>query len=76
MCITYFFLIYFTCVSVQKKGYMDLHEANRDESSSCPFGATLQKDSSCSLPCTWTASDPSLFLVRGENYLQDHQKVF
>jgi len=55
---------------------MDLHEANRDESSSCPFGATLQKDSSCSLPCTWTASDPSLFLVRGENYLQDHQKVF
>ncbi|QCE07938.1 hypothetical protein DEO72_LG9g2961 [Vigna unguiculata] len=62
-------------IAVQKKGYMDLHEANRDESSSCPFGATLQKDSSCSLPCTWTASDPSLFLVRGENYLQDHQKI-
>ena len=55
---------------------MDLHETVREESASCSYGATLQNDSSCSLPCTWAASDPSLFLVRGENYLQDHQKVF
>jgi len=76
MCLTYFFLIYFIRVAVQKKGYMDLHEAAREESASCSYGATLQNDPSCSLPCTWAASDPSLFLVRGENYLQDHQKVF
>lgn len=55
---------------------MDLQEAAMEESTSCSYGATLQKDSSCASPCTWAASDPSLFLVRGENYLQDHQKVF
>ncbi|KAH1139327.1 Protein ENHANCED DISEASE RESISTANCE 2-like [Glycine soja] len=62
-------------LAVQKKGYMDLQEAAMEESTSCSYGATLQKDSSCASPCTWAASDPSLFLVRGENYLQDHQKV-
>ncbi|KAK7343852.1 hypothetical protein VNO77_12931 [Canavalia gladiata] len=63
-------------LTVQKKGYMDLQqEAAREESASYSFGTTLQKDSSCTLPCTWAASDPSLFLVRGENYLQDSQKV-
>ena len=63
-------------VTVQKKGYMDLQEASREESASCSYGTTLQKDPSCALPCTWAASDPSLFLIRGETYLQDHQKVF
>ncbi|KAJ1403096.1 START-like domain superfamily [Sesbania bispinosa] len=62
-------------LAVQKKGYMDLQETAREESASCSYGATLQKDPSCTLPCTWAASDPSLFLVRGESYLQDHQKV-
>ncbi|KAJ1406400.1 START-like domain superfamily [Sesbania bispinosa] len=62
-------------MTLQKKGYMDLQETAREESASCSYGATLQKDPSCTLPCTWAASDPSLFLVRGESYLQDHQKV-
>ncbi|XP_061347077.1 protein ENHANCED DISEASE RESISTANCE 2 [Gastrolobium bilobum] len=62
-------------LAVQKKGYVDLQEAAREESASCSYGATLLKDSSCALRCTWAASDPSLFLVRGETYLQDHQKV-
>ncbi|CAJ1976752.1 unnamed protein product [Sphenostylis stenocarpa] len=62
-------------LAVQKKGYMDLQDASKEEGASCSYGATLQEDSSCALPCTWAASDPSLFLVRGENYLQDHQKV-
>lgn len=61
--------------TVQKKGYMDLQDVVREESASCPYGATLHKDPSCASPCSWAASDPSLFLVRGENYLQDHEKV-
>ena len=62
--------------AVQKKGYMDLQELAREDSISCSYGATLQKDPSCTLPCSWTTADPSSFLVRGENYLQDRQKVF
>lgn len=64
-----------TNVAVQKKGYMDLQEVGREAIASCSYGSTLQKDPSCNLPCTWANSDPSLFLVRGESYLQDHQKV-
>ncbi|KAK2457681.1 hypothetical protein P8452_04438 [Trifolium repens] len=62
-------------LAVQKKGYIDLQEAIREESESCSYGSTLQNDPNCTLPCTWAASDPSLFLVRGETYFQDHQKV-
>ncbi|XP_020229731.1 protein ENHANCED DISEASE RESISTANCE 2-like isoform X1 [Cajanus cajan] len=62
-------------LAVHKKGYMDLQESAKEESPSCSYGATLQQDSTCALPCTWAASDPSLFLVRGENYLRDHQKI-
>jgi hypothetical protein len=69
-------LMFETYVAVQKKGYIDLQEAIREESESCSYGSTLQNDPNCTLPCTWAASDPSLFLVRGETYFQDHQKVF
>ncbi|KAJ7975060.1 Protein ENHANCED DISEASE RESISTANCE 2-like [Quillaja saponaria] len=62
-------------LAVQKKGYMDLQELAREESMMCSYGATLQKDRSCTSPCSWAAADPSLFLIRGENYLQDHQKI-
>ncbi|XP_057427402.1 protein ENHANCED DISEASE RESISTANCE 2-like isoform X2 [Lotus japonicus] len=62
-------------LAVQKKGYIDLQDTARDEVASCSYGATLPKDPSCVLPCSWAASDPSLFLVRGENYLRDNQKV-
>ncbi|KAE7996975.1 hypothetical protein FH972_001651 [Carpinus fangiana] len=62
-------------LAVQKKGYMDLQELAREDSISCSYGATLQKDPSCTLPCSWATADPSSFLVRGENYLQDRQKI-
>ncbi|GAU15865.1 hypothetical protein TSUD_40860 [Trifolium subterraneum] len=62
-------------LAVQKKGYMDLQEAIREESESGSYGSTLQSDPNCTLPCTWAASDPSLFLVRGATYYQDQQKV-
>jgi hypothetical protein len=55
---------------------MDLQEVAKEESASCSYGNTLQKDPNFTLPCTWAPSDRSLFLVRGETYLQDHQKVF
>lgn len=54
---------------------MDLQELVREDSISCSNGATLQKDPSCTLPCSWATADPSSFLVRGENYLQDRQKI-
>ncbi|CAL5322331.1 unnamed protein product [Camellia sinensis] len=62
-------------LAVPKKGYMDLQEANWEENVSCYHGATLAKDPSCNLPCSWTTGDPSLFLIRGETYLQDNQKI-
>ncbi|KAK4750237.1 hypothetical protein SAY87_027686 [Trapa incisa] len=54
-------------LAAQKKGYVDFLP--------CCYGATLENDPSCSLPCSWTSGDPSSYLVRGENYLQDHQKI-
>ncbi|CAK9136107.1 unnamed protein product [Ilex paraguariensis] len=62
-------------LAVQKKGYMDLQEVAWENNVSSCYGATLAKDSSCTLPCSWTAADPSSFLIRGDNYLQDHQKI-
>lgn len=53
---------------------MDLQDLAR-EYARCSYGVTLQKDPSCSLPCSWAAADPSSFLIRGESYLQDHKKV-
>ncbi|XP_052114286.1 protein ENHANCED DISEASE RESISTANCE 2 isoform X2 [Arachis duranensis] len=62
-------------LAVQKKGYVDLHEMVREESTLCAYGSTLPKDSSCTLPCSWAEADPSTFLIRGANYLEDRQKV-
>ncbi|KAL3732047.1 hypothetical protein ACJRO7_028830 [Eucalyptus globulus] len=62
-------------LAVQKKGYMDLQELAREDSIACTYGSTLQCDPSCNLPCSWTTTDPSTFLIRGENYLKDHQKI-
>ncbi|GFZ14760.1 pleckstrin homology (PH) and lipid-binding START domains-containing protein [Actinidia rufa] len=63
-------------LAVQKKvGYMDLQEVAWEENVSCCYGATLAKDPGCNLPCSWTTADPSTFLIRGESYLQDRQKI-
>ncbi|XP_022850998.1 protein ENHANCED DISEASE RESISTANCE 2-like isoform X1 [Olea europaea var. sylvestris] len=62
-------------IAVQKKGYADLHEVTRDDSLSCNYGSTLPKDSTCNLPCSWTAADHSTFLIRGKTYLDDRKKI-
>ncbi|KAJ0255357.1 hypothetical protein HA466_0101190 [Hirschfeldia incana] len=58
-----------------KKGYMDLQEVGMDDKSTFFYGATLQKDPNLTMPCSWATADPSTFLIRGENYLKDRQKV-
>ncbi|KAG7572827.1 START domain [Arabidopsis suecica] len=69
-------------LAVQKRGYVDLHERAREESSPhaarsppCCYGTTLPTDPSCDLPCSWTTTDPSTFLIRGKTYLDDQKKV-
>ncbi|KAB1226254.1 Protein ENHANCED DISEASE RESISTANCE 2 [Morella rubra] len=47
----------------------------RDDFVPCCYGTTLAKDPTCTLACSWTAADPSTFLIRGENYLQNRKKV-
>lgn len=63
------------CMTVQKRGYVDLQGTAKEDNFSCCYGTTLQKDPTCTLPCSWTSTDPSTFLIRGKNYLQDRQKV-
>ncbi|KAK6936057.1 Protein ENHANCED DISEASE RESISTANCE 2, C-terminal [Dillenia turbinata] len=62
-------------LAVQKKGYIDLQEMAREDSICCCYGTTLPKDPTCTLPCSWTAADPSTFLIRSKSYLQDRQKI-
>lgn len=61
-------------LAAQKKGYIELQNVDWDASTSQCFGSTLLRDLTHNTPCTWSSSDPSLFLVRGENYLKDNQK--
>ncbi|XP_031502521.1 protein ENHANCED DISEASE RESISTANCE 2-like isoform X2 [Nymphaea colorata] len=65
-------------LAVQRKIHRDLREVTLEEGlscSSCLYGSTLPKDPTCSTPCSWTIPDPSTFLIRGKNYLQDWKKV-
>ncbi|XP_010521754.1 PREDICTED: protein ENHANCED DISEASE RESISTANCE 2-like isoform X2 [Tarenaya hassleriana] len=63
-------------LAVQKRGYVELHEMTREESSMpCCYGTTLPNDLTCSVPCSWTETDPSTFLIRGNTYLEDRKKV-
>lgn len=62
-------------LAVHKKGCTDLQEVPNEDEKSWSYGATLQKDSSFTSPCSWAAADPSTFLIRGENYLKDHRKI-
>nr|KJB26209.1 hypothetical protein B456_004G230200 [Gossypium raimondii] len=61
-------------LAVQKRGYMDLQDMTREDGICCSYGNTLPKDPTCTLPCSWTAAEPSTFLIRGENYLEDRKK--
>ncbi|KAI3458973.1 hypothetical protein Pfo_015636 [Paulownia fortunei] len=62
-------------LAVQRKGYVDLQGISWEESVSCCYGATLPKDTTFNMPCSWAASDPSSFLIRGDNYVEDRQKI-
>lgn len=62
-------------LAVQKRGYVDLQEMAMEDSIPCCYGSTLPKDPTCNLPCSWTTTDPSTFLIRGKSYLEDRQKV-
>ncbi|XP_017983568.1 PREDICTED: protein ENHANCED DISEASE RESISTANCE 2 isoform X3 [Theobroma cacao] len=61
-------------LAVQKRGYVDLQDMMREDGIFCSYGNTLPKDPTCTLPCSWTAAEPSTFLIRGENYLEDRKK--
>jgi len=62
-------------IAVQKKGYVGLPDLGREDSITCSYGTTLHRDPSCGTPCSWAEADPSSFLIRGENYSHDHQKI-
>ncbi|KAG9142109.1 hypothetical protein Leryth_016310 [Lithospermum erythrorhizon] len=62
-------------LAVHKKGYVDLHEMAKQDGLSCNYGLTLPKDPTCNTPCSWTETDPSTFLIRGETYLDDRKKI-
>uniref|UniRef100_A0A6N2L728 START domain-containing protein n=1 Tax=Salix viminalis TaxID=40686 RepID=A0A6N2L728_SALVM len=61
-------------LAVQKRGYMDLQEMVREDNISCCYGTTLPKDLTFTLPSSWATADPSSFLIRGKNYLDDQKK--
>ncbi|XP_019099859.1 PREDICTED: protein ENHANCED DISEASE RESISTANCE 2-like isoform X2 [Camelina sativa] len=50
-------------------------EVGLEENNTFFYGATLHKDSSLTLPCSWSTADASTFLIRGDSYLEDRQKV-
>lgn len=62
-------------IIVQKRGYVDLQGAADADNGPCCYGYTLPKDSSYTVPSTWAMTDPTTFLIRGETYLHDRQKV-
>ncbi|KAL4279189.1 hypothetical protein GQ457_03G027590 [Hibiscus cannabinus] len=62
-------------LATQKKGYMDLQEVAKEDTLLYCYGNSLQKDPTCTLPCSWSAGGSSWFLIRGKNYLQDNQKI-
>ncbi|KAL5990627.1 hypothetical protein ACLOJK_011530 [Asimina triloba] len=62
-------------LAVPKKGSMDMQHEAEENGMPCSYGTTLSKDPSCSSACSWTTADPSTFLIRGETYLIDNQKV-
>ncbi|KAJ4980092.1 hypothetical protein NE237_010872 [Protea cynaroides] len=62
-------------LAIQKRGYVDLQDLLREDGIPCCYGATLPKDPSSTMLCSWTTADPSTFLIRGESYLEDRHKI-
>uniref|UniRef100_A0A803N8L4 Uncharacterized protein n=1 Tax=Chenopodium quinoa TaxID=63459 RepID=A0A803N8L4_CHEQI len=62
-------------LAVHKKGYVDLIEMAAKDGTSCCYGATLNKDPTCTVASSWTTAEPSTFLIRGKTYLKDSKKI-
>ncbi|KAJ3682330.1 hypothetical protein LUZ60_014903 [Juncus effusus] len=63
-------------LTVQKRGgYTDLQNTSSEDSSPYFYGSTLQRDSNHNLLSSWTTAEPSTFLIRGQSYLHDNQKI-
>lgn len=54
---------------------MDLQGTAPDDMSHCFYGATLPKDATCTALSSWAMAEAPTFLIRGESYLHDSQKV-
>ncbi|PPD79666.1 hypothetical protein GOBAR_DD23404 [Gossypium barbadense] len=61
-------------LATQKKGYMNLQEVATEDTKLYCYGNSLRKDPTATLPSSWSPGNPFLFLIRGQNYLQDKQK--
>lgn len=62
-------------LAIQKRGYIDLQESPVGDIMPCAYGATLPRDATCNMLCSWTIAEPSTFLIRGETYLEDRHKI-
>ncbi|KAL9258302.1 ENHANCED DISEASE RESISTANCE 2-like protein [Drosera capensis] len=62
-------------LAVQKKGYVDLQEMEKEDKPLTCYGAMLPRDPSCNLISSCSEAEPLTFLIRGKTYLEDHQKV-
>ncbi|KAH6804025.1 Pleckstrin homology and lipid-binding START domains-containing protein [Perilla frutescens var. frutescens] len=62
-------------LALQKRGYTDLQSVSWKEKLSCCYGTTLPIDTNFNMPCSWAEADPTSFLIRGKNYLQDQKKI-
>ncbi|KAK8612268.1 hypothetical protein V6N13_092386 [Hibiscus sabdariffa] len=61
--------------ATQKKSCTEYQEVAREDSKVLSYGTSLQKDPTCTLPCSWSAGDTSSFLIRGKTYLKDNRKI-
>ncbi|KAG6487930.1 hypothetical protein ZIOFF_056668 [Zingiber officinale] len=57
-----------------KKDSLSALPLKKDPLGIVSYGTTLTKDPTYTAACSWATADPSLFLIRGESYLQNHQK--
>ncbi|XP_065870096.1 protein ENHANCED DISEASE RESISTANCE 2-like isoform X2 [Euphorbia lathyris] len=64
-------------LAVHKKGSgVEFQELSKgSDNIALSYGATLQRDPSHTSPCTWSSAGPSSFLIRGQNYLNDNEKI-
>ncbi|KAH9288176.1 hypothetical protein KI387_032293, partial [Taxus chinensis] len=57
----------------QKRSQVDV--LLKDDVDFLSYEATLPKNSTCTLPSSWSTADPATFLIRGRSYLKDRKKI-